>query len=300
MSIQAIAAVLDLEDPRLDATAKMVLIGIANHTSTNGQCFPSVRLLMRYSGMGESTVRAVIKKLETWGLIRVERRDGHASLYYLTLTPADIEGVTPPDPAPTPLVSGPTPPDPGPSTPPTSGPITVTIEPSLSASDAREGLPADWQPSPGLLVPIAEEFKHVDIEHQVALFVAYNRAHGHVLVNPDAAFKAWMLRTKELRSPPKPRAATAAGPVPVGPAASAAALERDAETDRFRSPDNAAEALLKAAMLWVRAGDEAQAADCTTRASRLMRKGSWHEDQLLAFVATQPWGEQWIKENNTS
>src|SRR6187399_1843993 len=87
MSIQMIAKVLDLE--LNDPSAKAVLIGLANHTSPEGQCFPSVRRLMRYSGLSERTVRETIRRLKEMGLITVDEQLGKRSIYTLHIdTPA--------------------------------------------------------------------------------------------------------------------------------------------------------------------------------------------------------------------
>ena len=47
-----------------------VLVGLANHAGPDGTAaFPSVRTLMRYTGLAERTVRACLSRLEASGVI---------------------------------------------------------------------------------------------------------------------------------------------------------------------------------------------------------------------------------------
>ncbi len=72
MSVEAWSAVLNA---KIDNSAKkMVLLGLANHAGPTGShCFPSVKRLCIYSGLGESTVRTKLRELRDEGLIKVDK-----------------------------------------------------------------------------------------------------------------------------------------------------------------------------------------------------------------------------------
>ena len=77
MSVEAISWALNLAPVPSDrggqpsSACKFVLVGLANHAGPDGSgAFPSVRTLIRYTGLSERTVRACLGRLESAGLIR--------------------------------------------------------------------------------------------------------------------------------------------------------------------------------------------------------------------------------------
>lgn len=211
MSIQAIAQVLDLEDERLDAGMKLVLIGIANHTSTSGQCFPSVSTLMRYSALAERTVRGIVKKLEEYGFIRVDRREGRSSIYYLTLP-------TPANPADTPAAAAPTPATDAPPPLQQLHPNRNTNRKESDASDARAAFDEDWKPKAETVTRIVndEGLSFEELERERQQFVLKCVANDRIPKNPDAAFRAFCKQLAGLHHKPKPPPPRRAAPVPMG------------------------------------------------------------------------------------
>ena len=73
MSLEVYVAVLeaDIDDPSL----KSVLLGMANHAGPDGShCFPSVRRLQAYTGLGESTIRRKLSTARDRNLIKIVRK----------------------------------------------------------------------------------------------------------------------------------------------------------------------------------------------------------------------------------
>jgi len=77
MSVEAISCALNLAPVPADRNAhpssscKFVLVGLANHAGPDGTCaFPSVRTLIRCTGLSERTVRTCLGRLEHGRLIR--------------------------------------------------------------------------------------------------------------------------------------------------------------------------------------------------------------------------------------
>lgn len=70
MSVEVISWALN-EAPTMPPSAKLVLIGLANHAHPDGSsAFPSVARLMRYTCLSERTVRAQLALLEEMGVIQ--------------------------------------------------------------------------------------------------------------------------------------------------------------------------------------------------------------------------------------
>lgn len=282
MSIQAIAAVLNLE--LNDVSAKMVLIGLANHTSPDGKCFPSVRLLMRYSGLSERSVRSTIKKLEELQLIRVERAEGRVSTYFLTLPEAQA-APPPANPAPTPA---------------NAAPITVKepennlSRPTEQRLDARYGIDDGWKPNERTLAQLQIKFPLIDLDHQVELFVAHNQAHPKLIANADAAFFKWVMNANNMRLPPKARQPAVSGSGSVEPETLVARLVSNAEVKIIkREVEEAAEILVKAARQWLALGNQEDARHCLKRAKEIVRPESWHEEMVSAVIE-ELGGDEWL------
>lgn len=77
MAIEGILAVLQANMGELPkdikvASAKLILIGMANHGNAEGQyIFPSVKRLSVYTGLGESTIRRYLAYFRSIGLLDV-------------------------------------------------------------------------------------------------------------------------------------------------------------------------------------------------------------------------------------
>lgn len=84
-----------LRDDRLTAYHLAVYLGIAAHAElASGRAYPSAATLARYGGIGDRKVRDVIRDLEAWDYLTVERREGAASVYTL-LPPPPLQEVQP-------------------------------------------------------------------------------------------------------------------------------------------------------------------------------------------------------------
>lgn len=276
MSIQAIALVLDLE--LADVSAKAVLIGLANHTSPDGECFPSVKRLMRYSGLSERAVRETIKRLEEMSLITVVREPGKRSTYTLTLPPAAV--------AVPPLQQMQDPPAAN------AGHNRKTNRQN-NTSDARASLADDWQPSPELQAKLDQAYPTIDINEQRKAFILSCRANGKAIIHPDAAFEMWMMRVPSLKIPAKSRPqASTAGRDPRDPAVLAFRAEEDARFKRKLGQwEDSSELWLEAARLWIGLHNrQDDAARCAATARSVAKAGSWAEEQANDFIARH-WGE---------
>jgi hypothetical protein len=81
MSIEHLAIVLN--HSRAKGTARIVLMGLANHASiTNNRCWPSITRLQRYTGgMDRTSIMRALDKLEELGEIERMRHGGPAPEY---------------------------------------------------------------------------------------------------------------------------------------------------------------------------------------------------------------------------
>ena len=75
MSVESISRVLNYVDPRVMPTAKLVLVGIANHDGDGG-AWPSIATLARYVGIEERGVQKHIAALVEMGRLRVDAQKG--------------------------------------------------------------------------------------------------------------------------------------------------------------------------------------------------------------------------------
>ncbi|HEY7418637.1 MAG TPA: helix-turn-helix domain-containing protein, partial [Ktedonobacteraceae bacterium] len=87
MSVRQYSVACDLEDERLNATDKSVLLILANHADENGgRCFPSVPTIAKKAWTSERSVQRSLKALEECAYLVVERGRGRdVSQYHLTL-----------------------------------------------------------------------------------------------------------------------------------------------------------------------------------------------------------------------
>lgn len=99
MSVEAMTVVL--HHSRATATAKVVLLGIANHDGDGG-AWPSLKTLAKYANVAERNVRVALRQLEALGEIRCihgaggthrTRNSERPNLYQvLVRCPADCDG----------------------------------------------------------------------------------------------------------------------------------------------------------------------------------------------------------------
>lgn len=87
MSVRQYSVACDLEDDRLNATDKAVLLILANHADSDGKhCFPSVPTIAKKAWASERSVQRSLKSLASCGHLKVQRGTGHThSEYELTL-----------------------------------------------------------------------------------------------------------------------------------------------------------------------------------------------------------------------
>ena len=71
--------------PMADATAKAVLVALADHADANATCWPGVARISVYTALGERTIERAVARLEGMGAIAVVRSDGRANRYRLML-----------------------------------------------------------------------------------------------------------------------------------------------------------------------------------------------------------------------
>lgn len=136
MSVEKMAAVLHHAPVR--GTAKLLLVGIANHEGDGG-AWPAMATLATYANVTERNASKMIQVLKEQGLLEVEERLGRTNIFRTTIEcPPDCDGSTnhrylPPS-LPTPVASDtPVATDtPTPVASDTPPPSPVTGEPSLN------------------------------------------------------------------------------------------------------------------------------------------------------------------------
>lgn len=135
----------------LTSTQKLVLLSLCDNANDNGECFPSISMLMQKCSLSDRAIQKAMTELATLGFLRRDIRSGRATIYHIsyprtTFTPNDVH---PERGSPTPERRSPPPPNDVHPTPERGSPITIiepSIEPSLNHQDAF-ALP-DWLPMP--------------------------------------------------------------------------------------------------------------------------------------------------------
>ena len=145
MSVESISKVLNA-DLDVSPTAKLVLVGIANHDGDGG-AWPSVKTLARYAGVSARSVQYALSDLEAKGLIVRHINEGgtartkdhsRPNLYEITLSGGEASCTPPGEASVTPPVK------------------PVAPEPSLNAS--IEPSPENLVPSQAEVVPLFDVF----------------------------------------------------------------------------------------------------------------------------------------------
>jgi hypothetical protein len=151
VSVEAISLVLN--HSRSEGTARLVLIGIANHDGDGGS-WPAIATLARYANVSERSVQRALRTLVELAEVEIHRNDGgthktrndqRPNRYVITVrrgdggvAPSDRDGVTPPAPrGDTAVADGVTPLSPEPSYEPSREPSTPHSPPAQPVSSAQ-------------------------------------------------------------------------------------------------------------------------------------------------------------------
>lgn len=139
MSIRVTTAVWAHAPKTLSATARLVLLALADSANDNAVCWPSVPGLADRVGTSERAVQRALGELDRTGQIQREPRPGRNTLYRVTpdasVTPADMAPVTPVSPS---GEAGITPPL-TPASPGGEASVTRTVtQPSIQPSENRQ------------------------------------------------------------------------------------------------------------------------------------------------------------------
>lgn len=282
--IEAIASLPD--DIASEAVTRCVLLALAHHANDfTNRCYPGAERISSLTGLSESSVRRGIAALKAAQLVHIDERPGRPNLYTLLLplaepvdghkrarkqTHVSQTGVSDRQATHVPQTGEGCLPD-----------TRKRIERERK-SDARAGLADDWMPSREVVSWCDSTFPTVDHNHQRLLFIASSQAKQIVHRDPDAAFKAWMLRTTDLKTEPKQRSApTPAHPERV-PGLDAPLLEQKARD--LTDPMERARHYLMAAQSHEKDGNLDEARRCAQLAADL-RRGDFIGHAATALIA---------------
>lgn len=84
MSVHVSSAVWKIEG--VTPTDKLILLKLADHANDDGECWPSIRRMVRETCLAKTTVCRRLRELEADGVIVRIRRGGTSTLYRLDLT----------------------------------------------------------------------------------------------------------------------------------------------------------------------------------------------------------------------
>lgn len=201
MSIEAMALVL--HHSQMTGSAKLLLLGIANHQGDEG-AWPSVSTLAKYTGTSERRVQQLLGELTASGELEVNYQAGPTGTnrYFVTVScPQDCDrspqhrggeilftgGVKSSSP------QGVKPASPEPS-----------LEPSLNQKERATRLSEDWNPTTELIEWARTEFPHLDVQLQNDAFIDYwlSKASNATKRDWNRTWKNWM-RTAAQRTAPR-------------------------------------------------------------------------------------------------
>lgn len=148
MSVQAMAWAIDLREPKLQPTTKLVLLLLANRSNpdNNESCWPSRRTIAAEAGIQPAAVSKHLRKLEDEGLVSRVRRvrgDGSQTSNLYRVNRPGAGGVLPGDKGGAPTGAGGVP-------PPDKGGSTqgITHEPKGEPKGERKDLTSDAPSDP--------------------------------------------------------------------------------------------------------------------------------------------------------
>jgi len=221
MSVEAIATVL--HHSKASKTAKLVLVGIANHEGDGG-AFPSVATLAKYGGCSERQVQRYIAALVELGELRVfaqrggtdeARPDRRPNLYRVLVGCPDwCDGTTQHrrrgDTGDTPKANGVTSVTERGDTGDANGVTPTSPEPSLEPSENRKSLrkraiPDGWRPSPAVADDLTGRYPTLDIGQEAEKFADWHGSKGNRFVDHDKAFRNWCRKAAEYRKTSGPK-----------------------------------------------------------------------------------------------
>lgn len=218
MSVEALTVVL--HHSKAKASAKVVLLGIANHYHPDDErgAWPSQETLARYANISDRAVRKCIDELEKLGEIRVDTHGGVSSSrnkpnrYWITLTcPDDCDrsmahrrtellvttGTIEHDDRNF-LTSRPE--------PEFRRTLSETEEePILTIKKSRQ-VPHDWVPTPSVADDLKKKFPSLSILLEVEAFRDHHRAKGTTFKDFDLAFRNWCRNAIKFQTPAQRKA----------------------------------------------------------------------------------------------
>ena len=219
MSLEALTVVL--HHSKAKHSAKLVLIGIANHYHPDDDrgAWPSQETLARYANVTDRAVRKCIDELVALGELRVESHGGPSKTrnrpnrYWITVEcPDDCDrsmnhrkrqpeqivttGTIEPDDRNF-LDSRPEPQFRRTLSEPENKPV-------IRSKYARP-IPDDWQPSENLASECEQKFPSLRISNEVEAFKDHHAAKGSTFKDFDAAFRTWCRNSVRWQTPTQRR-----------------------------------------------------------------------------------------------
>lgn len=153
---------------------KMVLLALCDNANDQGECYPSVSMLIEKCSMSERTIQGHISDLEKQGFVTRNMRSGRATLYRIDprriRTPAEF--APPQNLRPTPAEFAPPPPQNLRPTPAESAPITISepsIEPSVNQKQRSQASSTDKENGIALPAWLPESVWGSYLDHRKAM-----------------------------------------------------------------------------------------------------------------------------------
>lgn len=196
MSVRVMSLVWSID---LQASQKIVLLALADCANDEGMAWPSIATIARKASKSERTVQGMVAELEKAGHLTREQVPGRGCRYFIhprkICTPAKSAPPQklrkpPQNLHPTPAKSAPNP--------------SLNHQEPSKQKQARE-LSDDWRPGTW---PIGSKCRAVvdgwppgELETQLEHFTAHHRAKGSKFKDWDAAWKTWVLGSRNFRKP---------------------------------------------------------------------------------------------------
>jgi hypothetical protein len=207
MSIEALTVVL--HHSKAKPTAKLVLLGIANHYHPDDDrgAWPSQDTLAKYSNVSARQVRNLIDELVKIGELQVDVYGGQSQTrnkpnrYWITLEcPEDCDGSMHHRPRPEtqyPTTGNVVFDDRKPSAPRPEAEFLRTLsepkeEPKKNLKGRETHLPDDWYPSERLLDMFATKWPNLQPPYEIEQFILYWHSVNKKKANWDVTFQRWM------------------------------------------------------------------------------------------------------------
>jgi hypothetical protein len=186
--------------PIPDPTAKAVLNALAFHADDwQGKCWPDLDRLMLFTGLSKRAVQNGLRRLEQLNYVKTETSKGRgwANVYTLKLpdVPAMRQGKKDAPPAQKGAAGA------------SKGAAPASQE---SGRIIEQTLTEAWRPDQETIEWAQAEWPNGDVEHEIKRFISVNLSTDKEIKNVRQAFRAWILRGKQLpqRTQESRRAAT--------------------------------------------------------------------------------------------